>query len=66
MTDGQMRELAREFCSAIFKAKCPEELPLDGWLYVRFRALGCPDDLLEAWRDRIKEIPLQRLADGAG
>ena len=66
LTRGQARELARAFCATIAKADCPEELPSDAWLDVRLRDLGCPDDQLETWRDRIKAMPLATLANGAG
>ena len=66
LTNGQVRELAREYCVAIAKADCLEEVPSDAWLDVRLHDRGCPDDQLETWRARIRTIPLREIADGAG
>jgi hypothetical protein len=59
----QMRELAREYAIAIASAGSLEAMPGDAWLDVRLRALGCPDDQLAAWRERIKSTPLRDVAD---
>lgn len=65
LTDGQARGLAREFCAAISGAASLEEIPSDAWLNARLCALGCPDQALSTWRERIKALPLLSLADGA-
>ncbi len=65
LTDGQMRDLARELCVAVMKAKRSEEPPGDAWLNARLRERGCPEDQFETWREQIKVLPLRSLADGA-
>ncbi len=65
LTNGQARELAREFCVAIMNAVEPMELPGDDWLDSRLRDRGCPDDQLATWRERILAMPLRRVSDNA-
>jgi hypothetical protein len=64
LATGQLRELARAFCTATLAATCSEELPQDAWLDARLREVGCPESQLETYRTRIMSLPLQGVVDG--
>jgi hypothetical protein len=64
ITDWQLREIARELFTAVQAAAAPEEIPTDAWIDARLRTIGCSEDELRAHRDRIRKMPLRRLADG--
>jgi len=53
LSERQARKLAWGLVAATLEGN-PDE-----WLNAQLRERGCPEDQLEAWRERIKSMPLE-------
>jgi hypothetical protein len=60
LTEGQAREVAREFCATLMRTDGREA---DKRLDAHLRYYGCPQDQLEVWRAHIKAVPLSTLME---
>jgi hypothetical protein len=55
LTNEQLQELARTLATAVMG---DDDLLFDEWLDERLRDLGCPDDQLDVWIEKVWRYPV--------